>query len=942
MMTDSHSERGRVSVPDTTVTQTQGKDVWIRQVQKRLALFVKSPDDSLTRRRRVAETGAVQSVKETGDQEAVRRELVYSDESEEWEEPNEQREAVANHHTDEHSSVQRTGHGAKQNDMMGKHVLNVGRYVGDQAMAEALCQAGVPMTLYPWQAECLSSDGLLDAGRNVVYCAPTSGGKSMVAEVLMLRRMIKTGKPALLVLPFVSICAEKSARYKRIFDKMPMENKRVVVEFYGSLHTSMDVPTNAGIIVSTIEKANILVNQWMEEDCVERRLSAVCVDELHMIGDADRGYLLELMLTKLLFVSRRRASLVNPIQIIGMSATIRNVDEVASWLDAVLYQTDYRPVPLNEYFVKGNKVTDSHGRFVRSLPGLDGSSSELGALCALVKESVSLGHSVIIFCCSRKSCETTANLLARKLHFIPEQSGCTQPGESFSDGETFDLLDGEIPSRQIISEAIEIHHNSPGLKKDGEDKSALQMSIEKGISWHHAGLDSEEREIVEKGFKSGTVSVLCATSTLAAGVNLPARRVIFRHPYVGKPGNLLTPSKYRQMAGRAGRAGLDTLGEAFLLSVNNVSDTKLYELMNQDIEPISSCLDHRKKGMHRAMLEVIASRRVSTPQEVDGYVRATLLARMMPYNDVVSYTKSALRWLGDPQRRYIVWDPNESIYAPTNVGIAVHSSGMPPEICEDIVDDLTRAREALVLASDLHLTYICVPINEDVAVDWGRLLEIMNTLSPINLSVSEKVGVNRGFLRAKARGYSSVQSADTTWDVKSDQNCQERILKRFWIALILSDILQEAPFATINSKYGIQRGLAQGIQDRASRHAGMLATFCSRSGWNDLEILIRQFQSRVLHGVLPEMLQLMEVPRVKAYSARMLFKGGIKTPEMLAAADPLHVESILSSAYKKTTPTKKKTLSIHAKRLVSEAQYLLVRRAEALRQQVQHVMEAYQ
>ena len=879
----------------TPLSIEKSRESWLRNVQQRLALFCESPREDIA-----LDNG-------------TRRVLAFEQDTTEKE---------------------------------GSCINDVSWYVGDEDMSSAMERAGVPMRLYEWQAECLNQAGVLDdPGRNLVYCAPTSGGKSMVAEVLMIRRMMQTGKPAMLVLPFVSICAEKAGRYKRIFEYLPQEKKKTVVEFYGSLHTSIEIPQHAGIIVSTIEKANILVNQWLEEGSVGRHISSVCVDELHMVGDADRGYLLEIMLTKLKYISGHVAQ---PFQIIGMSATISNVHVVAQWLDAVLYRTDHRPVPLDEYFIRGDRVTKADGTFVRTLDTtcVGSNVSENDSVCALVEESLASGHSVIVFCCSRNSCERMAQYMVSKIKGTPEQMVASPQragSSSVSDLRSTDFLEeGDVASRKLISEAIEVHQHSPGIQseEDGGRKSPLQEAIEKGFGWHHAGLDTEEREIVEAAFKSGSISVLCATSTLAAGVNLPARRVIFRHPYIGKANNVLNPSKYRQMAGRVGRAGLDTMGESFLLHTKGVSESRLYDLMNQDVEPISSCLEDAKNGLYRAMLEGIASGRVSTPEDVNQYVKSTLLSSMVPYNEVVAHAKSALTWLGSPERRYISWEPVRGVFAPTNTGMAVHCSGLSPEICTDIVSDLSRAREALVLASDLHLTYICVPLNEEIVVDWGRLSEMMNDLPPVSISVSEKVGVQRAFLQAKARGYSSIQPSDSARrQARSPQECQERICKRFWIALILSDILQETPFSLVHAKFGIQRGLVQGIQDRASRHAGMLATFCSRVGWTDLEVLIRQFQSRVLHGVLPEMLQLMEVPRVKAYSARMLFKAGLKTPEMLAAADPTVVEAILSHAYRKATPRKKKNVMLHARRLISEARRLLIDRAEVLREKAQNVMD---
>ena len=73
--------------------------------------------------------------------------------------------------------------------------------------------------LYEWQAQALLQDGVMD-GRNLVYCAPTSGGKSLVAEILALRRLYATGKAALLVLPFVSLCAEKAAHWEKVLEPL--------------------------------------------------------------------------------------------------------------------------------------------------------------------------------------------------------------------------------------------------------------------------------------------------------------------------------------------------------------------------------------------------------------------------------------------------------------------------------------------------------------------------------------------------------------------------------------------------------------------------------------------------------------------------------------------------------------------------------------------------
>lgn len=526
-----------------------------------------------------------------------------------------------------------------------------------QEMCAAIRATGskAPAHLYGWQAECLCRPGVLQ-GRNLVYCAPTSGGKSLVAEILMLRRIILTGRPVLLVLPFISLCAEKAAHLRRLL--APLE--RDVLDFYGA-QGSAAIGRSTGVIVSTMEKANILLNRLLEEKQVGL-LSSVCIDELHMVGDLERGYQLELLLTKLRYagvaafpfsstsdsntsLSPGQTALERGVQIVGMSATLPNVDAVARWLCAELYVTKFRPVPLRQFLKVGTDIQDESGVVVRQLaPPTEWEKKDPDHVAWLAREAVSEGHSVLIFCASRAACSRTAIFLASMLE-VPQRQLVWQPPP---DGALAALLPTDIPPcRRAFVEA---------LRRNEAAHPELLAAVEKGIAFHHAGLDSEERELVEGAYKCGAVSVLCATSTLAAGVNLPARRVIFRHPYVGTAANLLDPTKYRQMAGRAGRAGIDTEGEAFLLVLRDAGATKLQALMRAGPTPIESCLTEDRKGMKRAMLEVVASGAVTRPTDVERYIRCTLLAATNSFALVAEATKAALVWLGHKEQGFVYWD----------------------------------------------------------------------------------------------------------------------------------------------------------------------------------------------------------------------------------------------------------------------------------------------
>ncbi|XP_021894934.1 helicase and polymerase-containing protein TEBICHI-like isoform X2 [Carica papaya] len=344
--------------------------------------------------------------------------------------------------------------------------------------------------LYPWQVECLQVDGVLQR-RNLVYCASTSAGKSFVAEILMLRQVISSGKMALLVLPYVSICAEKAEHLELLLEPLGKH----VRSYYG-IHGGGTLPKDTSVAVCTIEKANSLINRLLEEGRLSE-IGIIIIDELHMVGDQSRGYLLELMLTKLRYAggegssetssgessgpSGSKVDALSGIQMVGMSATMPNVAAVADWLQAALYQTDYRPVPLEEYIKIGDSIYNKRLEIVRTIPkAADLGGKDPDHIVELCNEVVQEGHSVLIFCSSRKGCESTARHVAK---FI------TKFSVSFRENNS-DFVD--------IASAIDALKRSPA----GVDP-ILEETLPFGVAYHHAGLTVEEREIVESCYRRG-------------------------------------------------------------------------------------------------------------------------------------------------------------------------------------------------------------------------------------------------------------------------------------------------------------------------------------------------------------------------------------------------------------------------------------------------------
>ncbi|XP_072116401.1 DNA polymerase theta [Mobula birostris] len=748
------------------------------------------------------------------------------------------------------------------------------------------------VSIFEWQAECLMQNHVLE-GRNLVYSAPTSAGKTFVAELLILKRVLEKRKKALFILPFVSVAKEKMYYLQNLF-----QETSVRVEGYMGSTSPAGGFSSLDVAVCTIEKANGLINRIIEEEKVDQ-LGIIVVDELHMLGDSHRGYLLELLLTKILYVTKKREKsrkisseeqrLSDGIQIVGMSATLPNLGTVATWLNAELYCTDFRPVPLMERLKIGNKIYDSAMTMIREFKPILQVKGDEDDIVSLCYETVHNGHSVLLFCPSKNWCEKLSETIAREFFHLHHKAVVGTEGFV----KASKLLPFAL-RRDELQEIVDQLKRSP----TGLDV-VLGRTVPQGVGFHHAGLTFDERDIIEGAFRQGLIRVLVATSTLSSGVNLPARRVIVRSPVFN--GRLLDVITYKQMSGRAGRKGVDTMGESILVCKRS-ERTKGMSLLQGCLRPVHSCLVKEEgegitTSMIRAILEIIVSGVASTPEDVRVYTSCTLLAASALESEVTSIQGNAIEdsieYLMENEFIQILEEDRDGdkiqLYRPTQLGAATLASSLSPPDALRIFADLQKAMKGFVLENDLHILYQITPVYEEwVTIDWYQFFCLWENLSASLKRVAELVGIEEGFLARSIKGKLIPKTGK--------QHRQMAIHKRFFTSLVLLDLINEVPLGIVAKKYHCSRGQLQSLQQSAASYAGMVTVFSNRLGWHNMEMLLSQFQSRLSFGVQRQLCDLVRISLLNAQRARALYNAGFSTISELAHGNPADVETALRNA----------------------------------------------
>ncbi len=669
--------------------------------------------------------------------------------------------------------------------------------------------------LYPPQEEAVKA-GLLE-GKSLVIASPTASGKTLVAMMAAFLR-VRENRKVVYLAPLRALATEKYHEFRELSE---FGIKTAIST--GDYDSSGESLGRADIVVLTNERFDSLMRHrvsWLHS------VGLFIADEVHLAGNDSRGPTLEMILTKVLHLGL-------DAQMLSLSATISNAGTLAEWLHSGVVELDWRPVPLRQGVYDYSRVVFTDGE-MRPLP-----RSTYGPPIDTAMDTLRGGGQALIFASTRRravSMATKASELTQK--FLSEEE------------------------KRAVAEAAR------RILSSGEETSLSKLLAElvaKGAAFHHAGLESEHRRVVEDYYRARAIKVLASTPTLAMGLNLPARRVVIadmtRYDVESGGSSEIPVLEYRQMAGRAGRPQYDTAGETVIIPPPSLPAAEVLEhYASGPPEPITSRLAE-ESAMRMHTLATVATASGLSRRDIDGLFTKTLLARQIGEVKVGRLTDGALGYLLGER---LVESHGDLFYA-TDFGKRVSILYIDPVTGVLFRDSMRRAEAGKTYTVGLLRVVARSPDFEPKfplrSKDYDQAMAFMEQHSQELLE------------RPSARSFADYD--DTLQDMRS--------------VMALHGWIDEWREEQLLSRLGVEPGDMHRAVDNADwllHSFGELARLYKRPDLVRQSELLRQ---RVANGVSEELIELTTLQGVGRVRARALYTAGFRRLEDIkeAPADKL-------------------------------------------------------
>ncbi len=689
--------------------------------------------------------------------------------------------------------------------------------------------------------------GLME-GEDMIVAAPTASGKTFIAELAMVNQAVKQGKKAVYIVPLKALASEKYQDFSERYEDLD------VMMSVGDRDESGDYLETADIVIVTSEKLDSMLRHnpsWIAE------IGLVVTDEIHLLTSKNRGPTLEVTLTRLRDLLE--------FQMLGLSATISNSNELADWLDAELVESNYRPVDLKEGIHQGNEIDfypedyekEDEEQENTGSNEYDATSFKTGseiqdeetkeiepetefiedhhgrASLNLLEDTLEKNKQTIIFCSSRKGAEKSSDRCAKVTK------------EDISRGEKAEL--------ENHADKIENVLGSPTSQCE-----RLAKNVRKGAAFHHAGLISEQRQLVEKAFKEGLIRSVSATPTLAAGVNLPAFRVIMRDlkRYTGRGMEFIPVLEYEQMTGRAGRPKYDDHGEAISLAKNpGMKQEILDRFILGEPERIQSKLS-AEPILRMHTLSLVASNFCNSMEQLLEFYSKTFYAYQFGDMSEVEET------IKDVVAELVEYGfLHEDEVTATKVGKRVSELYIDPDSANLMLESLKRADKK----------------DKVKPVSYLFMLSRTTEMKPRpRVKDDEWTDIEQAMLDAEQY---LLEPVPEEWDTDYDHfmKCMKNsLLMQAWISEVEEEQLME--------KYGVAPG---GIRAKMQNADWLVygAKELARMENLDLNDDLEKLRLRLQHGIKKELLPLIKYDQIGRVRGRKLYDHGIRDQETIRETD---------------------------------------------------------
>jgi helicase len=621
------------------------------------------------------------------------------------------------------------------------------------------------------------------------------------------------------------LASEKFEEFKKYTAIKKADGRKVSVGIStGDFDTADNWLERYDVIITTNEKADSLLRhraKWMDS------ISLVIADEIHLLNEAERGPTLEIVLARLLQV--------NPhIQILALSATINNVDEIAGWLNAKFIVTEWRPINLKEGVMLNDEIQYKNGesRKIEVETRL--------TFVNLVLNTLKSGGQALIFASSRKNALAAAKTVASHMDKALPKSGSKLVKRSLEE-ETKKVLEKEAKKILDAGERTQLSEE-------------LAELVRCGTAYHHAGLSGAHRKVIEDAFKERKIKVLTATPTLAWGVNLPARTVIiqdYRRFQAGFGNYPISVLDYKQMAGRAGRPKYDKFGESVLIAKTaDEADYLMEGYVLAKPERIWSRLAV-EKIIRGHVLATVASGFAHTENGIYEFFGKTFYAYQYDVKAIKTVINKILRFLYDEKMIDVEGD---DIFA-TKFGKRISELYIDPVSGVIIRDALQSKPPILTEFSLLHLIAH--------TPDMGPIMR------PYQREIDKLT------IQMEDHKQELLMEPPDQW---SDQIGYAEFLGEVKTAMVMNNWIEELPEEKIMERFSVQPGDLYRTIENAKwlLHAiDELSPVVAKN--KEVSALSHELVERVSKGIKKELLPIVALEGVGRVRGRIIFNAGYQT-----------------------------------------------------------------